>query len=267
MLPAHFGALGTTHGTVRCPTAAALMVRSFGAHSNVRLGLNRQHAHLRRGLPCGLHCHCHMRLGRGARTDLPAQHATCSVQGCALLRGIRFPPNERHGMASQADSVAPCAFRYGYTFLVPALGWVVCKYILSIPLELMTLLTLYGYSLVTFLPSAVRPAASHRIASHRPHPVGVSRCWHRQERSWRVRFCPPARREYSSTLFLVLYYPFPPAGPPAREYSITLFRPPARPRALWSAPNRSADATIGAAITAAPFQSAAANGGGLNRRS
>jgi hypothetical protein len=51
--------------------------------------------------------------------------------------------------------------------LVPALGWVVCKYILSIPLELMTLLTLYGYSLVTFLPSAVRPAASHRIASHR----------------------------------------------------------------------------------------------------
>jgi hypothetical protein len=52
--------------------------------------------------------------------------------------------------------------------LVPALGWVVCKYILSIPLELMTLLTLYGYSLVTFLPSAVRPAASHRIASPAP---------------------------------------------------------------------------------------------------
>ena len=199
------------------PHRSGPMVRSFGAHSNVRFGRNRQHAHLRRGLPCGLHCHCHMRLGRGARTDLPAQHATCSVQRCALLRGTFRRTN---GMTSQADSVAPCAFRYGYTFLVPALGWVVCKYILSIPLELMTLLTLYGYSLVTFLPSAVRPAASHRIASHRPHPVGVSRCWHRQERSWRVRFCPPARREYSSTLFrrpaVSTLLPFP-ARRPARS--------------------------------------------------
>ena len=89
----------------------------------------------------------------------------------------------------------PCAFRYGYTFLVPALGWVVCKYILSIPLELMTLLTLYGYSLVTFLPSAVCHVTSHRIASHRIASPGVSHCWHQQECSLRVRFRPPARRE------------------------------------------------------------------------
>ena len=98
------------------------------------------------------------------------QRAACrAAHFCVALSA------ERHGQPG--DSVAPCAFRYGYTFLVPALGWVVCKYILSIPLELMTLLTLYGYSLVTFLPSAVCHVTSHRIASHRPAfpTVGTSR--------------------------------------------------------------------------------------------
>lgn len=44
---------------------------------------------------------------------------------------------------------------YGYTFVMPPIGWAVTKYVLSIPMELTTLLCLYGYSLTPFLPAAV----------------------------------------------------------------------------------------------------------------
>jgi hypothetical protein len=44
---------------------------------------------------------------------------------------------------------------YGYTFVVPALLWLLFKYAFSVSFNLLELVCVYGYSLTPFIPMAV----------------------------------------------------------------------------------------------------------------